>query len=93
MAFLARLIYELTLSSRAANVYMKESAEAVAALIAINQLQHLLSAQLMKLIAGSGDRIPAADLIARFCHVPELAPIVQREAATAFFAALDSVRA
>lgn len=91
-AFLARLIYELTLAARVAYVLIEESSEAVAALIAINQLQHLLSTQMMKVIARSGDRISPADLIARFCLQPELPPIVQNEAASAFFTALDSVR-
>ena len=91
-AFLARLIYELTLGSRVVYALTKESSETVAALIAINQLQHLVSSQLMTVIGRSGDRISAAELVARFYQVPELAPIFQNEAASAFFTALDSVR-
>ena len=89
--FFARLIYELTLSARAVSVGAKCSTETIEGLMAINQLQHLLSSQLLKIHAGSKDLIFPSDLVARFSLEPEVLLVVQHEVKLAFRAAIDSI--
>ncbi len=90
-AFFARLMYELTLSARSISICVTGPAEIIGGLMAVNQLQHLLSSQLMTISSGSKDRISPEDFVEMFILETDVSPIVQHEVHLAFQAAIDSV--
>ena len=65
-AFLARLIYELTLAGRTCYSIDSLAVDHPSLLREINELQHKLSSQIMKLASDGLHLLPSSDLVALF---------------------------
>ena len=90
--FFTRLIYELTLSTRAIIGEKQRAEETIPALKEINEFQHLLSSQILNIYSGSPHRMTPDAIVSRFYSSDDSDLQIQHELRTAFEAAIDSIR-
>ena len=90
LAFLARLIYELTIAGR--SCYTNDSTGVGQPLLlrAINELQHALSAEIMKLASAGLGLLPSSVLVARFLEREYADESISSEIRRAFIAAITA---
>jgi hypothetical protein len=90
VAFLARLIYELTLAGRTCYSIDSMGVDCPLLLREINELQHKLSAQIMKLASDGLHLLPSSELVALFLAREYVGESISREIRRSFIDAITA---